>query len=187
MSYTVHLEICTCSLKHPWWHYERDFSSSVSWRLHLLSTLLFSVPLQTEAAASVTLSGGEVEAAGLTHMEVSQGHVCSRWTGSVHAGCLCVFCVCVWGLRGMGTSPEGYGINMCLRYISTCQPAEARERTDSLWRLASTPTTTDARHTRLSARTHITARRQMLGCRTASKYAINDSCTCHTLTYGGAS
>lgn len=158
----------------------------------ICSPLCFLVCLSKQRQRPLWLSPGEVESAGLrpSHTWRSVGDTCvpgERGRGWGHAGCLCVFCVCVWGLRGMGTSPEGYGINMCLRYISTCQPAEARERTDSLWRLASTPTTTDARHTRSSAHTHITAGRQMLGCRMASKYAINDSCTCHTLTYGGAS
>lgn len=82
---------------------------------------------------------------------------------------VCIMCMSVclfWGgggggVRGMGISPEGNGITSRLHCISTCQPAEAKERTDSLWRLASTPTSADARHTCMNAHTHINTHTQL--------------------------
>lgn len=92
------------------------------------------------------------------------------------------------GLRGLGISPEGNGITSCLHNISTCQPAEAEERSDGLWRLASTPTSADARHTCMNApHTHSSRKTylsgHMLCCTKAYKYAITDSHSCHTNTY----
>lgn len=110
----------------------------------------------------------------------------SRWTGRdggyLYALCLCL-CVRV---RGMGSCLEGNGITSCPHCISTCQPAEAKEHSDSLWRLASTPTLADARHTCMN--THTAWKKTslsgcMLCCTKAYKYAINDSYTCHAPTW----
>lgn len=69
---------------------------------------------------------------------------------------ICVW-VCMRVQRGMGISPQGNGMTYCPRCISTCQPAESKERSDRIWRLASTPTSADARHMCMSAHTHVSA------------------------------
>lgn len=152
----MHLVISTSFLKEGWWHSEQHSSFLLSLCFYLLLTLLFKHRLWLP----VTLFS-EVEGAALTLLDFNN-HRHQAWRSvrdksvpdtpstlvrvqvymEIWGGGLsvCIMCMRVCGWVGGWASPlRENGITSCLHCISTCQPAAAKERSDSLWRLASTP------------------------------------------------